>query len=385
MPSPAIPLLLTPARLGLLELRNRVVMASMTRGRATNVGLVPTSLHVEYYKQRASAGLLISEAVWISRKAIGFINVPGLFTPEQVAAWRVVTDAVHAVGGRIFAQLAHSGAVSHPDFFDGGSPLAPSAVNPRLRSFTPGGFKETVTPRAMTLDEIRETINDYRLAARNARVAGFDGVELHCSTTYLLPEFLNSTLNLRDDAYGGTAANRTRIVFDVLDALIDEWGPGRVGIKIAPTFSMGGFAPTRETQSTYDYLVDGLNDRKLSHVQIVTTREDLSESPVAALKDTIAYYRSRYHGTVIANGGFDQATAEALLCENTADFVSFARPFIGNPDLIERWRDRLPISSSDPQTYYQGNAGGYIDYPHSESKKVLSPTSALSVSHTYNA
>ncbi|WP_438397095.1 alkene reductase [Caballeronia sp. DA-9] len=366
MPSPAIPSLFTPVRFGAIELRNRIVMASMTRGRSSNAGLVPTPLHVEYYRQRASAGLLMSEAVWVSQRAIGFVNVPGLFTSEQLAGWRAVTDAVHAEGGRIFAQLAHSGAVSHPDFFDGDLPLAPSAINPGLRSFTPGGFKDTVTPRAMSTEEIHATVDDYRIAARNAKLAGFDGVELHCATTYLLPEFLNSALNRRTDAYGGNAANRARIVFQVLEAMIAEWGPGRVGIKLAPTFAMGGFGPTHETPSTYDYLVDGLNGLSLSHLQIVRARENLHGTPVAALQDTVAYYRARFRGTLVANGGFDRNVADAAVRSEAADLVSFATPFIGNPDLVERLRHELPLSPSDSKTYYQGGARGYIDYPLAE-------------------
>ncbi len=192
-------LLFTPFDLGGRELKNRIIMAPTTRGRAGNPGLVPTELHVEYYRQRASAGLIVTEATCVNREGIGFINVPGLFTPEQVDGWRAVTDAVHASGGAIFAQLAHSGAVSHPDFFYGEPPLAPSAINPDLKSFTAEGFKGTVTPRAMTIDEIKTTVDDYATAARNARSAGFDGVEVHADTTYLLPQFLNSALNGETD------------------------------------------------------------------------------------------------------------------------------------------------------------------------------------------
>src|SRR6201993_1874796 len=193
--------LFTPYTLGGLQLRNRVVMASMTRGRTRNAELTPTELHVEYYRQRATAGLILTEGTWISPRAIGFINAPGLFSERQVEGWRAVTSAVHSEGGAIFAQLAHSGAVSHPDFFDGELPPAPSAVNPGLKSFTPGGFKDTVTPRAMSIEEIASTVADYGTAAKNAHAAGFDGVELHAATTYLLPEFLNSALNIREDAY----------------------------------------------------------------------------------------------------------------------------------------------------------------------------------------
>jgi N-ethylmaleimide reductase len=356
--------LLAPYRFGEIPLRNRVVMASMTRGRATNAALAPTELHVEYYRQRASAGLIMSEATWISRQAIGLINVPGLFTDEQTAAWRTVTEAVHATGGRIFAQLAHSGAVSHPDFFDGALPVAPSAVNPGQRSFTPGGFKDTVTPRAITLGEIEATIADYASAAHNARRAGFDGVELHAATTYLLPQFLNAALNHRNDRYGGSVENRARIVIEILTAMIAEWGPGKVGVKIGPTLSLGGFGPTAETVPTYAHLVDRLNDLPLSHLQVTrASGGDMEGSPVAALADTIGYFRPRYHGVLMANGGFDATQAAEEIAWRRADLVSFGAPFISNPDLVRRFGAHLPLSPSDRQTYYQGGREGYIDYP----------------------
>jgi N-ethylmaleimide reductase len=348
--------------LGDLPLKNRIAMASMTRGRARNQALVPTQLHVDYYRQRARAGLILTEALWISRQAIGFINVPGIYSPEQVSAWRAVTDAVHAEGGRIFAQLAHCGAVSHPDFFDGLPPIAPSAVNPGLKSFTPEGFKDTTTPRAMSIEEIEATIADYASAASNARAAGFDSVELHAATTYLLPEFLNSALNIRQDRYAGSAENRARIVLEILEAMIEAWGPGRVGIKISPALAMGGLAWTDETVATYDYLVERLNDLSLSHLQVVRTSDDLTGTPVQALQDTIAHYRARYRGTLIANCGFDRDRANAIIESRGADLVSFGAPFIGNPDLVRRMQEDLPLASSSRETYYQGGADGYTDY-----------------------
>jgi N-ethylmaleimide reductase len=345
------------------QLPNRVVMAPMTRGRARNAGLVPTDLHIEYYRQRASAGLILTEATWVNRDGIGFINVPGLFTPEQVEGWRAVTDAVHAAGGVIFAQLAHSGAVSHPDFFDGVPPLAPSAVNPGLKAFTAEGFKPTVTPRAMSLQAIEKTVNDYAAAGKNARLAGFDGVEVHAGTTYLLPQFLNSALNIRSDMYGGSAENRARIVLQILEALISEWGAGRVGIKISPTLAMGGFAPTDQTIATYDSLVARLNSLPLSHLQVVKAPNDLANTPIAALQNTISYFRERFEGVLIANFGFDKASASSVIENGHADLVSFGKLFISNPDLPKRLLEGLPLSDSSPETYYQGGAQGYIDYP----------------------
>jgi N-ethylmaleimide reductase len=325
--------------------------------------LLPTDLHVEYYRQRASAGLIITEATWISREAIGFINVPGLFSAEQVEAWRKVTDAVHDAGGHIFVQLMHSGASSHPDFFGGALPLAPSAINPQLRSFTESGFKETVTPAAMTEDDIERTIGNYVDAARNALDAGFDGAEIHGAGPYLIPQFLNSALNVRDDDYGGNPENRARFVLALLSATVSELGPRRVGIKLSPTIAMGGLAPTDETVGTHNYLISCLANMPLSHVQIVKASNDLSGTPIAALQDTVRYYRDRYPGTVIANCGYDQASANAAITNGEADLVSFGKPFIGNPDLVRRMRTGLPLSDANPELFYQGGAEGYIDYP----------------------
>jgi N-ethylmaleimide reductase len=350
--------------IGDTPLRNRVVMASMTRGRATNAGLTPTSLHVEYYRQRASAGLIMTEAMWVNTQAIGSVNVPGLFSGPQVDAWRAVTEAVHAAGGRIFAQIGHSGAVSHPDFFGGKPPLAPSAVNPRLQSFTSHGFKDTVTPRAMTSAEITQTIADYANATRNVRHAGFDGIELHASNTYLLPQFLNSALNLRTDHYGGSPVNRSRIVTEILEAMVGAWSEGKVGIKISPGASMGGFHPTQETIPTYEALVERLNDLPLSHVQIVRAPTiDLATNPVAEVPDIISHYRTRYRGVLVANGGYNAVTGAAEIAAGKADLVSFGTPFIGNPDLVRRFAKDLPLSSSERATYYQGGREGYLDYP----------------------
>ena len=355
--------LLTPVRYSNWTLPNRVVMAPMTRGRARNASWLPTELHVEYYRQRASAGLIISESIWISREAIGFINVPGLFSAEQVEAWRKVTDAVHEAGGHIFAQLMHSGASSHPDFFEGALPLAPSAVDPRVRSFTASGFKDTVTPAAMTKDDIERTTANYVDAARNALSAGFDGVEIHGAGPYLIPQFLNSTLNVRDDDYGGSHENRARFVLDLLNATASELGAHRVGIKLSPTIAMGGFIPTDETVGTYNYLISCLASMPLSHIQIVKASSDLSGTPIESLQNTVRYYRDRYPGVMIANCGYNQASANAAIQSGEADLVSFGKPFIGNPDLVRCMEHGLPLSDADPALFYQGGAEGFIDYP----------------------
>jgi N-ethylmaleimide reductase len=362
--------LFQPFKLGTIELPNRIVMASMTRGRATNADLIPTALQVEYYRQRASAGLIISEAVWVSPQSIGFVNVPGLYTDAQLVGWRAVTAAVHAEGGRIFAQIGHSGAASHPDFFDGRLPVAPSAINPGLKSFTPTGFKDTVTPRALSMDEIARTVADYGAAAENAKAAGFDGVELHAQTTYLIPQFLSSALNVRTDRYGGSAENRSRFVLEVMERIVAVWGAGRVGIKLNPTVTdIGGFMATGETVATYEHLVERLNDLPLSHLQLVRAQADLSATPIRAVQDTIAYFRPLYRGTLIANGGFDAASGNAAIGSGMADMISYGAPFIGNPDLVRRLREGLPLTASNRDTYYRGGAEGFVDYTTADQQR----------------
>lgn len=350
-------------QIGSLTLRNRIVMASMTRGRARNEALAPTDLHVQYYRQRATAGLILTEGIWISPSAVGAVNVPGIYTQEQVQGWRAVADAVHGEGGLVFAQLGHAGAVSHPDFHDGRAPLAPSAVNPHLQAFTSQGFKETSVPREMTIDQIQETVSDYAAAARHALDAGFDGVELHAGLTYLVAEFLNSRMNVRNDIYGGNSQNRARFALEIIDALIKIWGAGRVGIKLAPTARMGGFAPNMETIGTFDYLIDRLNTVPLAYVQMVRASYDLRGSEIEALEDTISYYRQRYNGTLIANGGYDNESANAVIRAGDADIVSFATPFIANPDFVRRLKYGLPMATSARDSYYQGDSLGYIDFP----------------------
>ena len=289
--------LLQPYRMGEYQLANRVVMAPLTRSRATNPDLVPTELHARYYAQRASAGLIITEGTWISRDAVGWHDVPGLFTDAQVRGWSAVTDAVHREGGVIFAQLWHTGSSSHPDFFAGTAPLAPSAVNPGVSSPTPSGNKPTVTPRAMTRDDIRTTISDYATAAANAMRAGFDGVQLQAGFNYLISQFLNPRTNVRTDAYGGSIENRARLLFDVLDAVGERIDIGRVGVKAGPAWGeRGEFVSTADTLATAEYVVDRLNDYPLAHWLLMGAMADLSGGPLADLQGDgmFSHFRPRY-------------------------------------------------------------------------------------------
>jgi N-ethylmaleimide reductase len=363
--------LLAQYQLGELTLQNRVVMASLTRGRATNVGLVPTPIMAEYYAQRASAGLILTEGTWVSPQAIGFINVPGIYTPEQVKGWKAVTNAVHAKGGLLFSQLGHIGSASHPDFFDGALPAGPSAINPQTRAFTPQGFKDTLTPRKLTVAEIKQTVQDYKLAAQYAKDAGFDGVEIHAQAGMLIPQFLSLHTNQRTDDYGGSIENRARIVFEIIEALLEVWDSTRIAIKFAPVAmsSVGIMTPDEETIPLFRYLLQKLSDYELAYLHIVGPTQDLTGTPVEALQDNYFYhFRKNYRGRLMANLGFTQESANAILEAGLADLVSFGAPYIANPDLVARFEHHLPLAEGDQNTYYssQSDEQGYTDYPSAD-------------------
>lgn len=372
--------LLAEYQLGTLKLKNRVVMASMTRGRATNAGLVPTPLMAEYYAQRASAGLILSEGTWVSSKAIGFVNVPGIYTENQIEGWKLITNAVHENGGLIFSQLGHIGSASHPDFFDGELPAAPSAINPGTQAFTPEGFKDSLTPREFTIAEIKQTIQDYKQAAQNAKDAGFDGVEVHAQSGMLIPQFLSLATNQRNDAYGGSIQNRARIVFEILDAITEVWDSSRVAIKFTPVMytHVGIVTPDEETIPMFQYLLKKLNDYNLAFLHIAGPSQDLTGTPVEVLQDDFfSHFRSHYSGRLMANLGFTQQTGNSILNEGKADLVSFGQLFIANPDLVERFKDQLPLSESNPDTYYTGEEKGYTDYPGAGYGVTLQPSAEV--------
>jgi N-ethylmaleimide reductase len=353
-------------QIGDLKLKNKVVMASMTRGRATNAGLVPTALMAEYYAQRASAGLILSEGTWVNAKSIGYINVPGIYTQEQVEGWKLVTKAVHDKGGLIFSQLGHIGSASHPDHLDGELPAGPSAINPQGKSFTPEGFKDTLTPRELTIAEIKQTIQDHKQAAQNARDAGFDGIELHAQSGMLIPQFLSLATNHRSDEYGGSLENRSRIIFELLDAIFEVWDSNRVAIKFTPVAisNVGIVKPDEETMPLFKYILKELEGYNLAYLHIVGPAEDLTGTPVEVLMDDyFSHFRSNYNGRLMANLGFTRETGNAILLEGTADLVSFGAPFIANPDLVERFKYDIPLSEGNRDTYYTAGENGYTDYP----------------------
>jgi N-ethylmaleimide reductase len=351
--------LLSPVRIGDLDLPNRVLMAPMTRNRAA-VGNVPTALNATYYEQRATAGLIVTEATQVSPQGVGYPGTPGIHSAEQVAGWRLVTDAVHRRGGRIFLQLWHVGRISHPDLQPGGAlPVAPSAIAPQGNATTLEGPKPFVTPRALDGAEIPGIVEDYAAAARRAREAGFDGVEIHAANGYLIDQFLRSGSNTRTDRYGGPAENRARFLLEVTAAVGDAWGDSRrVGVRLSPT---GAFNDMRDDDpaATFTVAAEALNRFGLAYLHLFEVRPVTAEAP-PLLTPTL---RRVFRGPLVINGGFDRDTAEAALAAGEADAVAFATKFLANPDLPRRFAAGAPLNEANRATMYGGGASGYIDYP----------------------
>jgi N-ethylmaleimide reductase len=345
--------LFTPVQVGRYTLGNRMVMAPMTRSRADEAG-VPSELTVTYYAQRATAGLIISEGVFPTAMGKGYVNTPGIETEAQVAAWKPVTDAVHARGGRIFMQLMHCGRISHPSMLPGAAlPVAPSAIQPKGQVWTATGQQDLVTPHALSLPEIAQVIEDYRLATRRALAAGFDGVELHTASGYLPEQFLSSGSNQRQDDYGGSVANRARFVLEVLSAMVAEAGSDRVGIKISPEMGFNDITDTNP-EETYTYLVDQLQPFNLAYLHVAL---------FGAKLDYHALLKPKFNGAYLVGGGLDQATAQAALATGRADATVFGSAFLANPDLPERLRVGAALNAPDKATFYAPGEKGYTDYP----------------------
>lgn len=354
--------LFTPFQMGALSLPNRFAMAPMTRSRADNPEHAPTDSTVKYYVQRASAGLIITEGSQVSPQAVGFINTPGIHSPEQVAGWKKVTDAVHAAGGRIYIQLWHVGRMSHPFFHNGELPVSPSAIKPEGgKTFTDKGMEDVPTPRALELSEIPGVVDQFRQAARNAKAAGFDGAEIHGANGYLLDQFLQDGSNQRTDEYGGSIENRSRFVLEVVKAVVDELGADHVGIRFSPQ----GSASIRDSDpvATFSYVTEQLNQFNLAYLHVI---EALPGHPMAAKEGTpavAAQLRAIFNGPFILNGGYTQETAEKALDNDEADLIAFGVPFIANPDLVERLEQGAALNTPDPGTFYVPGDKGYIDYP----------------------
>jgi N-ethylmaleimide reductase len=351
--------LFEPCELGSLTLSNRVVMAPLTRNRA-GAGFVPSEFAATYYSQRASAGLLIAEATQISQQGQGYQDTPGIYTQAQIEGWRKVTEAVHAKGGRIFLQLWHVGRVSHVDLQEhGAAPVAPSALRAATKVFVNNGFVDASEPRSLEISEMPGVVNDFRQAAANAIVAGFDGVEIHGANGYLLDQFLKDGANVRTDAYGGSVENRARLLLEVTKAVVSEIGAERTGIRLSPVSPANGVTST-DPQAQFDYLVDQLDALDLVYLHVV---EGATAGPRDVAPFDFGALRQRFKNTYIANNGYDLELANERLLAGKADLFAFGRPFISNPDLVERLKTGAPLAALDPATLYGGGAQGYIDYP----------------------
>lgn len=351
--------ILTPIRIGPYDLPNRLIMAPMTRNRA-GLGNVPTAINAAYYAQRASAGLIVTEATQVSPQGVGYPNTPGIHSAAQVEGWRHVTEAVHAAGGHIVLQLWHVGRISHPSLQpDGELPVAPSAIRPEGQAWTTEGMKPYVTPRALELGEIAAIVEQYRVGGANAQSAGFDGVEIHAANGYLLDQFLRDKTNQRRDAYGGSIPNRARLLIEIAEAVIGVWGPERVGVRLSPLNPFNDIADSTPAE-TFGYAIDQLNRLQLAFLDLVEDGAALDAR----------HFRPSWNQTLIANRGYDQERANGLLADGGADAVGFGVPFLANPDLLERFRRRAALNPPDRKTFYGGGEAGYTDYPLLEKEPV---------------
>lgn len=364
MADPTTAPLLQPFASAALHLRNRICMAPMTRGRADNPEHVPADISVRYYQQRAGAGLIVTEGTHISPRANGWQNVPGIYTGAQIAGWRHITDAVHTAGGVIFCQLWHQGRLSHPDLLGGQLPLAPSAMIAQGASaFMHGDYVPSPIPQAATLDDIHQTVQEFRQAAANALQAGFDGVEIHGANGYLVHQFLSPQANQRTDAYGGTIENRARFLFEVIDAIHEVLPPEKVALRLSPSMSdMQGINIDDQTAPTFDYVIRRLSGANLAYLHLLEPMKPVDQIPYA-VSHVAEHFRPLYRGTLMINKGFTFESGNRILTDGLADLVSFGVPFLANPDLVARFAAHAPLNQPDKDTFYTTGPKGYIDYP----------------------
>lgn len=353
--------LFQPLQLGAIALSNRIIMAPLTRGRA-GVSRVPNDLMRQYYTQRASAGLIISEATQISEQGSGWTQSPGIHTSAQVDGWKSITEAVHQQGGKIVLQLWHMGRASHPDFQPGGQlPVSASAIRPAGEIHTPNGKKPHVTPRALRLDEIPGVIDQYVAATRNAKLAGFDGVEIHGANGYLIDQFLRDGSNQRTDAYGGSVENRARFLLEVTDAVVQEWNSERVGVRLSPYNPFNDMVDS-DPIATFTYAAKGLQPFNLAYLHIM---EPLPGHffGVEGVERAAPHMQRAFNGPIILNGGYDAPLGAAAIENGEADAIAYGVPFIANPDLVDRFKQGASLNAADPNTFYTHGPEGYIDYP----------------------
>jgi N-ethylmaleimide reductase len=352
--------LFTPIQVGRYLLPNRIVMAPLTRNRA-GAGNVPTALNVKYYEQRVSAGLIITEATQVSPQGVGYPNTPGIHSPEQVEGWKLVTQAVHAKGGKIFLQLWHVGRISHPALQPNGElPVAPSAIAPQGEAMTSEGMKPFVTPRALEIEEIPGIIEQYRQGAANALAAGFDGVEVHAANGYLLDQFLRDGSNHRTDRYGGSVENRSRLLMEVTEAVVGVWGGDRVGVRLSPSGTFNDMSDS-DPHATFTYAIEQLNRFDLAYLHL---REfDGADLRHGGTPIHSSYFRSVYPGNLMVNTGYTLETGNQAIADGNADLIAYGVLYISNPDLVERFRVGALLTPPDPATFYGGDEKGYTDYP----------------------
>jgi N-ethylmaleimide reductase len=352
--------LFSPVQLGAYILPNRIVMAPLTRNRAGQ-GNAPRELNALYYAQRASAGLIITEASQVSPQGVGYPATPGIHSEAQIEGWKLVTQAVHAQGGRIFLQLWHVGRISHPSLQPNGElPVAPSAIAPRGEAMTYEGMQPFVTPRALDLEEIPGIIEMYRQAAKNAKAAGFDGVEVHGANGYLLDQFLRDGTNQRTDAYGGSVENRARLLLEVTEAVVDVWGGDRVGVRLSPSGTFNDMSDS-DPKATFSYAIQALNRFNLAYLHLIEPTEADVRHGGTPIPTSV--FRPLFQSNLITSGGFTRETGNRAIAEGEADLVAFGQLFIANPDLPERLRLNAELNEPDPSTFYGGDAHGYTDYP----------------------
>ena len=352
--------LFTPVTLGNLTLKNRIVMAPMTRNRAAE-GNIPQAMNVEYYRQRASAGLIITEASQVSPEGVGYPGTPGIYSEEQVKGWQKVTDAVHDEGGFIYLQLWYCGRISHPDLLpDKQTPVAPSAIKPEGEAITFEGMKAFVEPHALEIDEIKSIVNQYKHAALMAKQAGFDGVEIHAANGYLLDQFLRDGTNQRSDEYGGNEENRMRFLNQVIDAVLETWDSNNVGIRLTPENSFNSMSDSNP-QAHFNTFITQLNTRNLAYMHIL-------EGDMMSAARNVDYraLRNVYKGIYMANNGYDKDRAQTAITNGDCDLVAFGVPFLANPDLVHRYKNSLQLNEADQNTFYGGDETGYTDYPFAE-------------------
>ena len=362
--------LFTPVKLGAYELQNRIVMAPLTRNRAGE-GNVPGEMNAIYYVQRSTAGLIISEATQVSPQGQGYPQTPGIHSLKQVEGWKLVTDAVHKQGGKIFLQLWHVGRISHPSLQPHGElPVAPSAIAPVGMANTFLGEQPFVTPRALETSEIPQIVEQYRQGAANALLAEFDGVEIHSANGYLLDQFLHDGSNHRTDQYGGTIENRARLLMEVTESVVSVWGAERVGVRLSPSSTFGSMSDT-DPEALFNYVVTKLNLFNLAYLHVVEPR---IQGNITVADDGsglgVRHFRPIYQGTLITAGGYSRDMSEAVLARGDADLVAYGRLFIANPDLPKRFALDAPLNSYDRSTFYGGAQQGYIDYPFLEASDI---------------